>query len=330
MVGRSHLTLVVVACSALVTQVPRARADSAKLDAARAAIDGVRYDDAQGLLAVALQEGGNSTAALVEIYRLSATTAMVLGHPDLADQYYRRWLALDPTAAMPEDVAPKLRGPFVAAQDYMRTRGHLTAAASRPTATAVEVTVSVDPLQMAAAVELSGTSTRTPLGATHVARIEAPQATGAVSLSVVDEYGNHLVELTVTPAPAESHGSPPRGAGTAAHAPAPSALRNWKLWTVPTIAFFGIGLGFGYAASSADTDLTGILDEPTLHTLLDAEGTRDRRDRDALIANLAYGVAGACLVTTIVMYVTRPRAAPARVIPTAAPGSVGLSVVGTF
>ena len=93
-----------------------ARGDTAKLARARQAIETLQYDTAQKLLIDALDDGANSPADVAEIYRLSASTAVVLESGDVAEQYYRRWLALDPTASLSSDLAPKIRDPFVRAQ----------------------------------------------------------------------------------------------------------------------------------------------------------------------------------------------------------------------
>ena len=95
------------------------------LDEARKAVDDIRYDDARGLLVQALKQGGSRPEQLVEIYRLSAATAAVLGSADLAEQYYRRMLALDPTAALPPvcrvEFLPQKPATFVVRMDRMGT-----------------------------------------------------------------------------------------------------------------------------------------------------------------------------------------------------------------
>ncbi|MCP6280625.1 hypothetical protein NL459_28785, partial [Klebsiella pneumoniae] len=81
------------------------------------------------LLVEALKQGGNRPEELVEIYRLSGATAAVLGPPELAEQYYRRMLALAPDAVLPPDASPRLREPFVAAQAYMAAQQRFDARA---------------------------------------------------------------------------------------------------------------------------------------------------------------------------------------------------------
>jgi hypothetical protein len=230
-----------------------ARGDSPKLAQARQAVAAVDYDEARRLLVEALHDGDNSPAALGEIYRLSARTAVVLGQPELAEQFYRRWLAIDPDAALPGDTAPKLREPFVAAQAYIAAHGRLLARAQRAATGGLDVELIADPLVMAraaAVIELAPPIPRPGLPP----RRSSPVAFGGgrhVTLpagdrvAILDEDGNHLVELGVA-AP-----SPPGAAPATAAPPSPEArpwTRRWLTWAIPTGAFTLVGAGFGIAA----------------------------------------------------------------------------------
>lgn len=281
-------------CAVLALAGP-ARADSPKLADARLAIDDVRYDEAQRLLVAALQDGGNSPHALAEIYQLSARTAVALHHSELAEQYYRRWIALEPEAALSDDVAPKLRERFVAAQAYMAAHGRLSVIAKRNSDGTIAVIVESDPLVMVASVAL-GSSATVPLGVDHPAQLAASTGT----IDVLDEHGNHLLAVAVPP-PAAATPAP----AVVAPAPAPAHHRSVfaqpLAWAVPAVAFAGAAVGFGLAARSADNDLTAIVAQSRDHFYDDATSVRDRRDRDALVTNIAIGVAGACAVTAIVL-----------------------------
>lgn len=136
---------------ALILAAAPAWADSPRLEQARRAVEAVDYETAQRLLLEALRDGDNSPAAVGEIYRLSARAAVVLGQRDLAEQYYRRWLAIDAGAALPADTAPKLREPFIAAQAYIAAHGRLVARAQRLPGGELEVELIADPLAMARA-----------------------------------------------------------------------------------------------------------------------------------------------------------------------------------
>lgn len=305
MVGR---TFVVLACC-----VSLAHADSPKLARARKAIDAVKYDEAQTLLIDALDDGGNSPADVAEIYRLSASTAVVLDRRDLAEQYYRRWLALDPAATLSSDLAPKIREPFVKAQAYMNAHGRLVAKVTR---TPADITVRVenDPLKMAATASLDG-GPPMKLDATFTG------ATGN-QVAVLDEYGNRLVELEV-PAAATPVVEPTRTETRAV-----PVLRRGKVWAIAAGVTLGAGAVLGYLARSADDDVQDFATSSTMHTFADWQSARDRRDRYALAANVTFIAGGALAVTAAIMFATQPSSTV--VVPAASGESVGVTVIRAF
>jgi hypothetical protein len=304
-----------------------ARADSPKLAEAREAIDGVRYDRARTLLLDALREGTNSPPAMAELYRLSASTAIVLGDRDLAEQYYRRWLALDPSAALPDDIAPKLREPFVAAQAYMAAHGKL-AATARVANDAIDVAVDSDPLGMAIAATADRVAAPVPIAnrAAHLAPAPGPPV---ARVAILDEHGNHLLDVPIA-GPALSGPTPVREGAPLPAPPQPAApprLRRWSTWAIGATAFTVLGLGFGYAARVAQSDLDNAIFNSPQNFFEVAADARARRDRYTLLANISFAGGGLCAVTAIVMYATRPRAV---VAPIAQPGGVGLAFATTW
>lgn len=342
---------VVVIAAVLGAAHGAARAQSPRLAQARQALDAVRYDEAQTRLVEALRDGGNPPAAVAEIYRLSASTALVLGRRDVAEQYYRRWLAIDPDAMLSADVAPKLREPFIAAQAYIAAHGRLSVKLSARVAPGgartVEVVVEADPLAMVAAVALADGGVLAPvtLDAERRARLDGA---GRVVV-VLDEHGNRLVELPVAdaaaaPAPAPSGpvvpaAGPPPPAPRATSAPGlamttttatpPTTrialVRRPITWGISAGVLGVVGLGFARAASAADDDLTAIIEGSDQHRFTDADAARARRDRDAVIANVMFATAGVCAAAAIVLHVTRRQPARTLVAP-AADGTLGLSV----
>lgn len=188
--------MVTRALALLLALATAARADSPKLPQARTAVDEGRFDEAQRLLVGALNDGGNSTAAMREIYRLSASTALVLGQREVGEQYYRRWLALDAGAAVGADVAPKLREPFEAAQAYIAAHGRLTATATWRSASELEIAVS-EPFAMAASATTTG-GQPVALSTEHRARL-TPTGTPPVTVAILDDHANHLLELQTAP-----------------------------------------------------------------------------------------------------------------------------------
>lgn len=271
-----------------------ARADSPKIASARAAVEAVQYDDAQALLVAALGEGGNSPGAVAEIYRLSGTVAAVLGQRDVAEQYFRRWLALDPNAALAADVAPKLREPFVSAQAFMNAHGRLAVTATRQGAQVV-VVVEADPVKLVRAIAVDASRLeRQPLGSEQRITIAAPPDSKRVL--GLDEYGNRIVEIAIVE---------PAITAPVREPASPSIVRSWKLWAAASGALFLGASVMGIVAGSADTDVQGFAFDGS-HYYDEFVDARDRRDRLALIANGLFIGSGACLVTAIVMFAIRP------------------------
>ncbi|HSS02139.1 MAG TPA: hypothetical protein VLM79_34005 [Kofleriaceae bacterium] len=182
-------TIVIAALLGLLLAAVPARADSPKLVDARRAVEAVDYEAARRLLLEALRDGDNSPTAMAEIYRLSARAAVVLGERDLAEQYYRRWLAIDPAAALPGDTAPKLREPFVAAQAYIAAHGRLLARAERTPTGEIDIELIADPLAMARAAAALGTSHSAAalFGGDRKAHLAAGSR-----IAIVDDAGNRL------------------------------------------------------------------------------------------------------------------------------------------
>ncbi len=282
---------------ALLLAIPAiARADNPSLGEARKAVFEVRYDDAQRLLVTALKQGGNRPDELVEIYKLSAATAAVLGPTDLAEQYYRRMLALDPTATLPPDASPRLRDPFVAAQAYMAAQPRFDVRATR-TANGIAVSV-VDPLRMVAAaatLERGELGDRQPLaGAPVVLRDEGDQVVA------LDDNGNFLrvIDLPPRPAPEEPPPPPPRT----------PILRRWVTWAIPAGLAAG-ATGFLFVdAKLAHDRLDDILAGSSMHYLDEAEKERRRWRGHTLSAWVGVGVTAALATTAIVMATHRPQA----------------------
>ena len=300
-----------------------AQADSAKLAQARQAIAEVRYTDAQALLVAALQDGGNSPVAVAAIYQLLARTATVLHEPDLAQQYYCRWLALEPGARLSDDVSPKLRERFVAAQAFMAANGRLsvkTAHADRE----IEVVVESDPLVMVAAAALDDGGTPVPIAADHRARLPARVDDAPHAVFVLDEHGNHLLELAPPPAEAATVRAPPPPPPPAPVDTSPSFVRRPLVWAIPAAALLATGAGFALAARSADDELAAIVQHAPDHFYADATPVRDRRDREALVANVAFAAGAACAATAIVMLVFPAHQPPVAV--NATPDSIGVVV----
>jgi hypothetical protein len=330
MVSRpSFAACLVLSLAVIVSTAARAHAESDDLATARTAIAQVRYDEAQTLLVAALHAGTSSPDQLAEIYKLSATTAIVLGQAEVAEQYFRRWLALEPTATLDESVSPKLREPFVSAQAYMAAHGRLSVKAQRRDAI-VDVVIESDPLGMVGSVALGDAPPR-PVGADGIVRLdvivpdpgEPANSSELGAVRVLDEFGNRLLELSGESIPRVEV---PSGAPSDGVAPPTTAIyRRPLVWGIAATVVAAGGLAFGLAARSAQSDVVAISADPGSHFASELADAQDRRDRDALLANIGFVAAGACVVTAAVMWITRSPSPPVTVAPTSAGAALVLS-----
>jgi hypothetical protein len=286
------------------------------------------------LLVEALHDGGNSPAAVGEIYRLSARAAVVLEQRDLAEQYYRRWLAIDPDAALPGDAAPKLREPFVAAQAYIAAHGRLLARVHR-TEGALVVELIADPLAMARAAAVvdpgrppDARSPAIPFGDDHHARLAAGSRA-----AILDEDGNRLLELDATAPPPGAAATAAVPAAVSTSPPAPEArpwTRRWLTWVIPTGVFVLGGAGFGVAALASYDRARMITDASGQAFLSDAEANTRRGRTFAWISAAGGGLAIGCAIPTAIFGLQQLREARHVVVPTGGDGRIGLAVVGRF
>jgi hypothetical protein len=301
-----------------------ARADNASVVEARKAVDEIRYDDARRLLVEALKQGANRPDELVEIYRLSGATAAVLGAPELAEQYYRRMLALAPDATLPPDASPRLREPFVAAQAYMAAQQRFDARASRNDQ-GIAVTI-VDPLGMVVAV---ATLERGELRGKQTIAAAAGPGTGAPVHVVVASSGDEVVLL-------DEHGNFLRAIAL----PAGELLREttaptWRrpffqrplTYAIPAAAFAGTAVVFFIDASRAKSRLDDILDNDSMHFFDDAEAERKRWRRGTIAAWIGVGLTAALGATALVM---ASRRAPVRMSPAVGPDHAGVRLEANF
>ncbi len=103
---------------------------------------------------------------------------------------------------------------------------------------------------------------------------------------------------------------------------------TWVLGGV-TVAAAGTGLALGLVARSQEKALRESFDTQTNVY----GGTRTQaleQNRNAVIANVAFGVAGAALIGTVISGIVGASSAPVQVAPTVTSTAAGLTVGGTF
>lgn len=309
-----------------------AQADSARLEQARQAIEGVRYDEAQRLLTAALAAGANTPAELEEIYKLSASTAVVLGQADAGEQYYRRWLALDPGAALGKDISPKLRASFDAAKAYIGAHGRFDVTASRTGPAEATVEIISDPLAMARGARMERGAIVSTFDAAKHAKLAIDAR--AARAFVLDEYGNVLRTLDVPAAARE-----PLRAPDPAGKPAPQTKlvehrgthRTALLaWGIPAVSFLAVGGFFTAIGIYEHTRIDDVLGDSKGYYYEDLNKKRTARNATIALGS-TFGGIGLLLLIPTAIYWSKNRVYTERVVvPTVGDGSAGLSVTGRF
>jgi hypothetical protein len=280
-----------------------AHANPQRIAAARDAITEVRYEDARRLLADALAAGDNGPAELAELYALSARTAIVFDERDVAEQFYRRWLELDPAAALPANSPPKLRELFDAARAFVEAHGALVAHATRrPEGVAVEVVA--DPLTMIHAVRL-------PSGAAiDLADRRATVPGDAAKVELVDDHGNLVATIGVL--------DPPH------HLTEPVWPRRWTTWAVTAGTLGAVSLGFGVATLVYQRSAADIVAHSADHARGDADAEVSHARKTAVLAGITGALALGAVVPAIVLH------RRARVAPVIDQDRVGIAIAGSF
>jgi hypothetical protein len=154
----------------------------------------------------ALEEGGYDLDQLVRIYELMGIAAAALDEEDQARDAYLRMLALEPDAQVDRNLSPQMRSPFLEARGYWAAHSERLEA----TATFVRGRGALrieleDPLGMAASIVVHGrvgdeeelTETTEDAAGTVVVAIPGAERADRVEafVTVLDEHGNHIIEL---------------------------------------------------------------------------------------------------------------------------------------
>lgn len=328
------VTRVLAVILGLVLLGSAAHADSPKLQQARQAIANLKFDDARRALVDALAEGKHGVAAMREIYALSAEVSVVLGDRALGEQFYQRWLALEPAAKLPDGSAPKIRDAFVAAQSQMAARGRLALRTER-TGTDIVVAIASDPLAMVHAVAIEGMAPQPAPGRFAVAAASAPRA------YALDEHGNTLLETAPIAAEASRPAPEPIApvgpvvpvGPLAPHQPKPSFARRWTTWAVPAGAFVIAGGVFGWLASEEHKKAEDLRDDSTKHFYEDFVKHQSRFERYMKLGIVLGGVGVLLGIPATVFYIQNRRPwelGGIKVSPIATPDGGGLAAFGEF
>jgi tetratricopeptide (TPR) repeat protein len=104
-----------------------ATANPTPLATARERVDSLKYADAMKLLDQTLATPGLSRADLLEALQLEGVIRASMGKSAEAEQFFERWLVLEPGAKLPKRWGPKIQTAFFSARSWMDTHAPLTA-----------------------------------------------------------------------------------------------------------------------------------------------------------------------------------------------------------
>jgi tetratricopeptide (TPR) repeat protein len=299
---------------------PAMAAANPHLQRARSAMNDLDYEMARAALDDALTAGISDPTELAEIYELSGTVAGAFELREEAADWFRKWLALDPTARLDSGLAPKIVEPFQTARASTELALRVRSGAHVAGETEIVLLVEADPVGLVAGARLDY---RDEDGGVHVARAAGtdrivialpwPPPVGAAVLAATDVHGNRLAELEWT-APAESNGDAAAETETSAEPEALAVLpataepdtplyAKWSLWGGAAVGLGLAGAYFAFEASSDQRELDEIIDGSAGYTYAEAKRVENRGNRHALLANTSFGAALACGAVSAVLLI---------------------------
>jgi len=299
--------LAAAAVLALVSAPQRAHAGEgdALLGQAQLALDDIDFEGARALVAQAIEAGDLDAAQLALAYRVAGEVAASVDDAAAARDHFVRWLLLDPAASLGDGQSPKIVEPFTAAQVEVARLGAFTVEASA-TRAAAKIRLALDAHDPLALIE--GFRVRLASGALIEHRgldVELPaddDTTFAGTVIVFDAHGNTLAEREVSSEPTPEVVV----LGPTTRSNRFPTLVRWPTWAVLTGVTAGIGGYFAVQVRGDRDDLAAINADPGAHSFDEVTDVTARGDRHALYANLAFGVAAAAAITTVLTFVLEP------------------------
>lgn len=324
--------LVIIAAPA----IAHAQSGPALLAQAQAALDELQYEDAAALLDRAWRAGGNRPDDLVQLFRLTGQVAVTLGNDADAELAFRRLLALDPDATLPDGTSPKIAARLDAARATMSKP--LGVKIGEPAGQRVlHLEVVSDPLNMIAGAHIRYRDGR------GVERIQETRGSGPLTLpiapstqvqvDVLDEHGNILVTESFTtrslaPEPRKPRGPAPTRPVSVDPPDSPFHTRPLT-WAAAAAGIGAVGLFFGLRSESAQDELDQLNRNSPAHDFRDALAVEGRLRRDTLIANIGFAAAGATAVVAAVLWLREPRPDRAA-IPALTPSATAWTIDWSF
>jgi tetratricopeptide (TPR) repeat protein len=322
---RNHSLSLLLLPIALTAATGTARADRAAVDRARTELGELRYQEALATLDRSLRSGTNNPAELAEVYLLRGEVRASLGDHDDAIEEFRHALAIDPAVELREGLSPKIREPFAEARRSLRKKMplrivHRHLKADEPV---VAVLIEADPLKMVVGARLvyweaKGGAQRSVAGSgTERVDLTLPEGVSRFMVAAIDKHGNRIAELGSEDRPlsvdidwggarpvgedsrvAASPRSTDRGGG-------PPLYAHFAAWAGAAAVFGGVGIWAGLETRSAVDELDAITADSANHEFSEAQAVAERAQRRALVANVSFGLAGACAIVSGVLFFRR-------------------------
>ena len=302
----------------------------------------------------ALEQGDSDPATTAQIYMGLGEVAAVVGTPKKAEEYFRHALAIDTLLDLPPGTSPTVQEPLSKARASFRKLKPLAAAVNIDTANGVRASVSVtsDPLDMVAGASVIfeiGDKKKTRNFKSGKQRIPIPLAekSTAITVSLIDKHGNRIVTNDRIELPegkkigdnsSDKDNSSDIPITKSTTSQQSSIATNWIVWAGAAAVFGATGTGFGLWSRSAINEIDDLKknsENVEFKTVLDLE---DKAKQRALLANIGFGLAGACAIAATVFYF-RGRASHsqdesvsrhAEIIPIVSPNQIGFAAALHF
>ncbi|MBL9017316.1 MAG: hypothetical protein JNL83_24220 [Myxococcales bacterium] len=279
----------IVRADGLAGDIDRLLADAR---AAEAALD---YEKALALVERLISTGAAVyPAAFVELELTAGRLSAGLDRVQQAEDHYARALAIDPAATLPAGTSPKLTAPL----DAARARTTPLKLSVIAVDGAVSFLVDADALGLVRGIALTinqpdGTGrTLVERGAT---RLAVPKDATAVEVAAIDAHGNTVWKGV----PPEPRIMPPP---IVTRAERPGVATRWSTWAIATGVVLGAGAFSAWRFNVAQNEWNTLRDEPDMHDFSELTAVEHRGRRWGLAANIAFGVATAAGIATVVLY----------------------------
>lgn len=228
---------------------------------AEEAYDQVDFDAALTLATQAIESGQRSQSQLTRLYELVAVCAAALDRGAEARDAYTRMLALNPNAEVDGSLAPRIRTIFLEARgSWVTRRGRLSVDVTPLFERGALRVDLADPLSMGSTVQIrvrigqdEGFSDHSEVASSH-SYVVIPTLRGEsraeIIVRVLDEHGNHVVEVGTEDEPIiVGDESPPRVEPVVTEEPTPPEMpeptpvtrRAWFWAVIGTAALVVVG-----------------------------------------------------------------------------------------